>query len=621
MSVVSPLPLVFSSTTGGTSTYTGNGLAYDYALGGIPLLSAASDEQPYRRQTAPYRKEQLDQSADPGEQSLVFWWLRSQSSFHGGAGRKFSEATDQRDQDGRISFESSVGVDPWTPGQLTLLPKMQPLLGVAASCFAIGALDGTTPIVLQASGNTLTRVTSGGSAAVTWGGTGTILSLASDGTNYYAADATGVYRGTLAGGAGTLIWNTGSPNVKLAWVKQRLMAAIGSKIYELTGTGPALPAAKYTHPNAGWVWTAFSEGPTQILASGYAGEQSAVHSFALNSSGEVPTLSSGTTVAQLPTGEVIHSLYVYLGAFLLFGTSRGVRVGLIDSTQVTFGPLTITSSSPVYGFVGRGDFVYATATDAINNASGLWRISLGMELFDGRYPHATDLQTKVTGTVRSVALLGDDLVVTVDGHGSFVESLDFEDTGTVTTARIRYSTLEPKLYKFLRLRTTTEPGLLSATVVDASGTAYVVATNGAASNAGDAEIQLYMDPTEYVQITLELKPDAGGTSPVVQGYQLKALPAQKRQRMEMVTVLLYDFEADRNGQRTGYAGSALERLIDLETMEEDSDIVLFQHLRPGENQSISRLVVIDEVRFAQQAPPAKFGGWGGTVELVLRSVT
>ena len=62
---------------------------YDVAIGGLPFILAPTDINPYGRGTAPYRKDQFDSSKEPGEQSLTGWWIRSQSSFHGGAGIKF----------------------------------------------------------------------------------------------------------------------------------------------------------------------------------------------------------------------------------------------------------------------------------------------------------------------------------------------------------------------------------------------------------------------------------------------------------------------------------------------------------------------------------------------------
>jgi len=111
------LPFVLSNPTG--STYTASGYAYDVAINGLPFFIAASDDNPYRRVTAQYRKQQIDQSREPGEQTLTGWWLRSQSSFHYGQGIKFFEPI--QDESLRFQYTESKGLDVWTKGQATLL--------------------------------------------------------------------------------------------------------------------------------------------------------------------------------------------------------------------------------------------------------------------------------------------------------------------------------------------------------------------------------------------------------------------------------------------------------------------------------------------------------------------
>jgi hypothetical protein len=90
-----------------------------HTINGLPFFIAASDDNPYRRVTAQYRKQQIDQSREPGEQTLTGWWLRSQSSFHYGQGIKFFEPI--QDESLRFQYTESKGLDVWTKGQATLL--------------------------------------------------------------------------------------------------------------------------------------------------------------------------------------------------------------------------------------------------------------------------------------------------------------------------------------------------------------------------------------------------------------------------------------------------------------------------------------------------------------------
>lgn len=283
-------------------TYRRNKVLYDYAIADLALLSAASKEFPYSRKTAPFRKEQFDASANPGEQTLTSWWLRSQSSFHNGAGITFMEPA--ADDEVMTSFAHSVGVDPWTEGKMTLLKQATLKKSASADVLVMGAIDGSTDVYFHATAATLFRETAAASAAVTWGGAGTIVSLANDGQNYLAADATGIYRGTLAGGAGSLLWNTGNANVVIGWAKQRLVAGIGASVYELVGGAPpTLPTALYTHPSSSWKWTAIAEGTAAIFLAGYNGSESSIYKFVLTSAGAMPTMSSGIVAAKMPHGE------------------------------------------------------------------------------------------------------------------------------------------------------------------------------------------------------------------------------------------------------------------------------------------------------------------------------
>ena len=163
------------------------GIHYDLAVDGMPFISAISDERPYIRQTAPFRKEQFDNSAEPGEQSLTGWWLRSQSSFHYGAGIKFYEPA--QDESLKWQFNKSKGVDIWTKGQVTLLNDTTQVSTSSVSTSAtqiVTANDGTNNIFLISDGSALKKVSISGdtSTVTTYTQTGTastIYSIATDG--------------------------------------------------------------------------------------------------------------------------------------------------------------------------------------------------------------------------------------------------------------------------------------------------------------------------------------------------------------------------------------------------------------------------------------------------------
>ena len=96
---------------------------YDVAIGGLPFIYAINDSRPYIRQTAPFRKDQFDNQTEPGEQSLTGWWIRSQSSFHGGTGITYFDPQTS-DPFGHYRFADSRGVDVFKQGEVTLLKNV-----------------------------------------------------------------------------------------------------------------------------------------------------------------------------------------------------------------------------------------------------------------------------------------------------------------------------------------------------------------------------------------------------------------------------------------------------------------------------------------------------------------
>jgi len=119
-----------------TAIWQNTDMSYDVALGGLPFIYAISDARPYTRQTAPFRKDQFDNGAEPGEQSLTGWWIRSQASFHSGSGIRFYDPA-TTDENGHYRFADSRGLNVWTKGQVTLLKD------VASTHVTTGAVLGT----------------------------------------------------------------------------------------------------------------------------------------------------------------------------------------------------------------------------------------------------------------------------------------------------------------------------------------------------------------------------------------------------------------------------------------------------------------------------------------------
>jgi len=228
------IPYVLSNPAGST-TYTPTGPAYEVAFAALPFFLAASDEQPYRRVTAQYRKQQIDQTREAGEQTLTGWWVRSQSSFHLGAGIKFFEP--QQEESLRFQYTESKGLDVFTRGQATLLNDTASFYPGAAPAQLIGVNDGTNDCIFVTDGTDLKKITTAAvSSTIAQAGTAsTILSVTTNGSSYYFVNGTTIHRGSVgATPADAIIYAAASTTRStIRYVKQRLIAAIGNAIYEL----------------------------------------------------------------------------------------------------------------------------------------------------------------------------------------------------------------------------------------------------------------------------------------------------------------------------------------------------------------------------------------------------
>ena len=714
------------------STYINTSNQYDCAGAGLPFFLGPSKEYPYKRETAQYRKQQIDQQKEPGEQTLTGWWLRSQSSFHYGAGIRYEEPI-QGPEVG-MRYNKSAGVEVFNIGKVTLLPDVTKVHDVTNAPLMVGGIDTAgVNVVIWADGTALYRTTAAGTTTtLTWGGSGTILAVAQDGVNYYAANATGIYKGPLTGAiSGSSVFTHPASvgtvtSVSMSWVKQRLIAGVNNYIFEVTpitsytvtttsllnniatiktstahnfavgsqvtiasvgspyngtwsvlsvpdstritvfisnanvaeatATGTVVLSSNnnlpvYAHPNTTWVWTGICEGPNAIYIAGYAGDSSTVYRLSLDTSGAVPLLTKAVTAADMPKGEKIYALGSYIGKYMVFGTSKGIRVGTIDTSgfvssgYITYGPLTVVtngydpaSDKTLSGYACKSitfndRYAYCTVTNYIDADgsgatlnSGLVKIDLSREIAPNQMAYATHLQVPTTAEANCVSVIGttNKLAIGVTGVGLYFQADTLIPSGYVQTGQIRYFTLEDKHFELVKLRETLPmKGKLKLTVVNSDNSTVDIIT---VDNAFDFTQDITgMDTQDvYPKESLGLRftlfsttNQAVGTEDSFNGYQLKALPAVRRQRIITLPLLCYDFEGDRYNMSTGYEGRAAERIITLENIESNGDVITLQDFTNDETVR----GVIESLTFVRMTPPERrFKGFGGILLLQFRTV-
>jgi hypothetical protein len=626
------IPFVLSNPAGSTA-YTPTGPAYDVAFAALPFFLAASDEQPYRRVTAQYRKQQIDQTREPGEQTLTGWWVRSQSSFHLGAGIKYFEPIQEESL--RFQYTESKGIDVWTRGQATLLNDTASFYTGAAPAQMIGVNDGTNDCIFVTDGSALKKITSAGSSTtISQAGTAsTIYSLTTDGSNYYFINGTKVHKGSVgATPADSEIYDTPSvTRATIRYVKQRLIVAIGSAIYELNAnatSSAALPTALYTHPNSSWVWSSISEGPQAIYISGYDpnGTSSSVYKISLdpttpNALG-FPTLETPTVIIDMPSGERINDFDVYLGTYAILATSLGFRVGVSDTTgDIQYGPLLFRDAACT-AIAFRDSYAYIATK--VDGEAGLVRTDLSTTVIASAlyFPWAWDLVAAgTTATASQVAFFGNsDRAAFSTGNNVWAESTtSLVAEGYLRTGYIRYNTLETKIYKLLQARIDTTNGGITIQSIDSTDTEYSIGVFSQGESVPEINVNYPTTAQEYLgfKFTISRSTSDVTKGPLFTGYQLKSLPAVPRQRLIQYPVFCYDHESDKFSNEVGYEGSAYDRMSQLEQVENVGDTIRVQDFRTGE----SYLGIIEEMDFINRTPEDKrFSGFGGTLLVTIRTV-
>jgi hypothetical protein len=734
--ITEAIPYNLSNPAGSTS-YQPTGEAYDIAVAGLPFFLAASDETPYRRVTAQYRKQQIDQTREAGEQTLTGWWLRSQSSFHQGAGIKFFEPI--QDESLRFQYTDSKGVDIWTRGQVTLLNDVdathhttadlntnlrpqqflrsiqwQQLKNTGATtynefygCLMLDGFDidkvyatitaTVTNKALTSNVATLTTSTAHGLAVgmeivvtgvdATFNGTYTIATVPTTTTLTYSKTASdvpsaaatgtitsnvqhfvdynagtddkvyaycddGVYcywiTNVTAGGvtkltmykklltdhsgiAATKMFDVTGLTVTngvLEFTKERIVACINNKVYEISTTATNLPTAVYTHPVDDFTYTSITSSGAAIYVTGFSGTQSNIQKFTLSSTGTMPSLTSAITAAEMPSGERIYRIAYYLG-YMLIGTTKGIRVAAVsDDGSLTYGPLIFENNQPVYDFAFRDR--YAWAATSVDDEPGVVRLDLGTQISPLVFAYAHDLY-KANGntsheTTACAFLNGTDRLAfttnaTSTANGSvYIESDTVKiASGYLQTGFIRYNTLENKIYKLLSARfDSTNGGLTIRSIADDS-TEYVIGQFSKGESVPEINIPYPAGAQEYLGFKFTLTRDSADSTkgPLFTGYQVKALPAVPRQRLIQYPVFCFDHESDALGVEIGYEGSAFDRLTQLETVENNGDTIRIEDFRTGE----SYLGIIEELDFINQTPSDKrFSGFGGKLIVTIRSV-
>jgi hypothetical protein len=483
--------------------------AYDMAIGGQPFFYAMNDQRPYIRQTAPYRKEQFDNSQEPGEQSLTGWWIRSQSSFHNGSGIVFYDPSAGETVDYR--FTDSKNVDVWTKGEVTLLNATtsghvttHPIEANGRSFQQMRSIQWTTGGatyngILLHDGYDVDKIDSNGTEThfidYNAGADDKVYAICDDGsTAFWVTNDTGpsgkleVLKKSLdlnSTSAATSMFTAAGitvVNAAMEYVKERIVMCVNSSVYELSSNSSSLPSAVYTHSDSDHIFTSITASGPAIYVSGFSGIQSNIYKFTLASNGTMPSLSQAVTAAELPIGEVVHKIYYYLG-YMMIGTSKGIRVATVNDQDgsLAYGPLIVETDQPCYDFAARDKFVWCATS--VDGEPGVIRIDLSAQIEPLIFAWANDIYyAGVTGVeTTSCAFLGDtdqlafcteaksQFTVTTKARTSNVATLTTSTSHTITVGDVIYA---------IGVDSTFDGGPFTVTAATTNQISYTTATTG-----------------------------------------------------------------------------------------------------------------------------------------------
>ena len=623
----------------------------------MPFIYATNDARPHIRQTASFKKQQFDNGSEPGEQSLEGWWIRSQMSFHSGTGIKFYDPA-TTDEKGRYRFADSKGIDVWTKGQATLLKS------VSDAHETTGSVIGTdhqhpnqhvrsiqwssTEGVLLHDEYDVDKISADGTVThyidYLTGGAEPVRAICDDGVNAYwivnktesGGNKLHMYKKPLTGSSAstadeTLMFVKTGLVIQYAtmeFIKDRIILCVNNSVYELPTNATALPTAIFTNSNTNYHYTSVAASGPAIYTAGHSGIYSTIQKYTLSTTGVMPTLTSAVVAAELPAGEFVEKLYYYLG-YMCIGTNKGVRIAAINDQDgsLSYGPLIVETSQPVYDFAGRDRFVWA-ATGIGTLDGGLTRIDLSNELESLRFAYANDLQVTQTAEhyTTGVAFIGTTNRLafttahdTTNGAIYLESATELVASGYLTTGNIRYGTLEPKNFKRLLGRGDFTYGSVILETVDKNGVEYDHITYSGEVNPVEVTTTQPEIAQEYVAYKFAFTRHSSDATkgPIFKGYQAKATIATPRQRVIQFYVYNMDTEVDRYNAEFGYEGRAIDRLDRLENIEADGDIVTWQDLNTKE----TRQVQIESIQYIRVTPPDKEStGDGGILQITVRTV-
>ena len=566
----------------------------------------------FQRGFDPRVRDSVDQSTAPGEAAInpQGLWRRGQDSWHLGAGQEYADSAESQD----YRFHASKGINPWTKGQVsclnaTALNSASGAPTTATNQYLVVAggyvyvSDGQLLKRASTSGGAWTTITSGAPTA-------TINALASDGTRVFIAYASsGVYV-SISSGVTIATWITGSDDyTMLDYVNGRLIGGNAHKVATLDTASPASPVVIQTNRDIATRFVGAAAGNGFIYAAGFSGDRSIILKTTLTA--DATNLADMSIAAQLPTGEVVSSLFGYLG-FILVGSNKGVRFCAADSAgNLTVGPVVPTSGA-VKDFTADGRFVWYTYTNYDGTSGGLGRLDLSTFTAATTPAYATDLMYASTNAILSCATFDGYRMFTVSGVGVVYEdTANLVATAELTTGLYRWGIPDRKFVAKFDLRTLPLTGSIVPSVSLDTGT-YTAMTGSITTSSVESVSSAPQDKFIEAEFKLSFTRASATTAPTLTRWMSRVYASPARSQVFIVPVLLHQKMKMHNGE---YFMDVPQELDLLRQLVINPRVVNYQ----DGDETFS--VVVEDVQYQAMDRVDTGTGFEGTATVTMRSIT
>ena len=598
----------------------------------------------YQRTTVPVLREQQDNSAEPGEQTLnTQMWVRSQTDWSYGAGQEY---LDNFDSD-RRRFHTSEGVDVWTKGHVSLLPIMESKNGAQSFTDVIMKVfkANGTDYMYVASGHDLFWSDDFANATPTWtqmgdpviGSADNIADFTSDGTNvfisYGTRKATKVAVGAVAGTNPTDFTNVNTTLLRV--VGSRIIEMFGSTISELDSSGSKITNSLDFTLHVDGVWVDACTGPNGVYAACNTDDVGTIYFISTDTDGK---LNQPAQVADLPRGEVINAMESY-GGMLLLATSHGFRLATMqENGGVVYGP-EIVAESGTNSITADDKFVWFG-----NGAGKTFRADLSKftEPLVPAYAHDVTSVGANAGAVTWMARVDHKtyFVDATNGVYGDAASGDLVPSGTINVGGVRWNSEFMKVLRQVEVWSQPTLAITTDTLFDASesyddeslifdgllspvsGLIKVNIETGSGFNLSELTLEdrvpaiLEYSQSEKYTMTFTLERDATTTTagPVLEAWQLQAFPSPTRIDEIVLPVVLKKRVASSRGQGAAVQQNPRALYDTLRTLMADKSIVTYSEGAHSEE------VVVDQLQFSPEQLSADADWWEGTCVVRLLTV-